>query len=822
MQLATNVAGDSSRSVLVDAEATAETAFPHALRFVIDKIVKSGRGLEDLMRVHSIEIYGNAPDGQGTMPDGIYKQFLDRAYLPEVKFGSMSSMPDYGRFRFDNQMCYFVIEDGVIHYSCDTRPIRRRDESGGITLGDSVLAIESQSLTSADVGKRVRFVKTDGTLVIDAFLDSVTSGGVGVLRGNALAQADQFIPEIVIYEDPPTEILDRTILDLTTELNNDVITSAGLIPVFSAADEGRRLKAGVYPLNAVGRLTVVDGTNVFATGYMTVSVPSGYSTGTYTITQGKASTGAFGVSASLPQAGDSIVVGGATFLFYNADPTDLTYPLGYIPIRTTRTAQATSIAQALTAYANAYPASNVAKCTYTSQATVALITYKTLGTIGDTFTTAANASGRVTALGATLSGGVDGIQAGEIIYVNGFKCVWSDGPTDDVVYIGLPEDSAEENAALFCSVMNSVANATIRKATFSQTGDGTSILATHVLPGAVGNLYETASSSNGAMTAAQSNLSGGTGGIIEGETFNIGRTGGLTFICSNAVASTPTNLYVPFSATGDAEESAELIRKALNTKTDVKVSVATYSNVLPPGPETEGETLRSIKIVYDTPGTTGNTYALNNSSGTGITRSGATLTGGVSGNITSGEKITIQALEFEYNNTPASDHIPFDVGGNRFTNATLMAAHLTSVTGIYPEIGEAIYTVDGADVIVTSNTPGVAGEAFTIGDSTQGHVTASGSHLVLEESRMVVDTFIEEYIDAYSVRLRAFPLSAEALCDAEILKAPLKLTAVAQPDLSVSADTDLGLPSRITDEVAATIASVMRGEIKLQDLMREL
>lgn len=839
MQLATNVAGDSHESVLVDAEATAEVIFPHALRYVVERIAKSGKGLEGLMSVHSIEISGDAPNGEGDLPDRVYDEYLDRSYLPEVQFGSKLPIPDYGRFRFDNQMCYYAIEDGKIYYSCDPRDINRKDESGRIpTENDadppephSTLYIESESLTAADVGRRLRFVKADGTLVIDSFIDAVSSAGECRLRGGALTAPSSFIPAITIYEEPDeAETVTNQASGLTTEKGSDIIYSASLVPIFEEADVGRRITAGVYPTVATGRLTVVDAVNVFASGHLTVSVPSGYSEGTLTIRQGVAAVGTFFVSQTLPLAGDQITVGGVIFEFYDAPPEELVPALGYIPIRTTRTAQAAAIAQALTYYAATYPSTNVNLATYTSQATVAIVTYKTLGTAGNALTISALASGRVLASGATLSGGVSGIQSGEIIFVNGVQCIWRNGTANDTTfYIGEPEGtSAGENAIQLCNALEGAGIVPINKAHYSPNEDTGVVTVTHIEAGAVGNLFEIMDSDLGAITASGDNLTGGTGGIVEGETITLGNSGGVAYTLSRYLPSTPTNTILPFSSENDPVESANLIAEALNTKTDVKISVADYSTSLPPGTATnDDEVARAVHIVYNTDGSAGNNFSLGNSvppTGYGITtpgisRSAATLLGGVSGNISGGETIVINGETFEFNNTPADDHIPFDAGGDREINATNIATHLDSVTGVFPAIAEASYLPDGPDVVITSLTTGEAGEDYTLAASSAGHVTPSASTLVLQPDVVAVDTFIEEFIDASSVRLRAEALVDEDQNDITISYVPLKFAAVSQPLLPTGdANTDLELPTNITDEIVTTIAAVLRGEIKLKDL----
>lgn len=827
VQLATNVAGDANESKLVDAEVTADVAFPHALRYVFEKIAKSGIGIEDLIRVHNIEIAGDAPDGQGSLPDGIYKEYLDRSYLPEVRFSSKLPLPDYGRFRFDNQMCYFAIQEGQIHYSCDTRDINRKNENGSIDLEDTLLAIESESLTSADIGRRVRFVKADGTLLIDSFIDSVTNSGQAVLRGKALEQADPFNPTITIYETPATETTEKSITaGIDTVENSDIVTSSSLVPIFDSTDEGRRFTAGIYPQYATGKLTVVDGTNVFASGYLTISLATGNSTGSLTIRQGVAATG-FYIMNSTIVSGNSITLANKNIYFGAGPPGNQII----VPLVSTATAQMVALVQSLNAFVASNPTHALASATYSSRGNRFFIQYKTLGTAGNSYTLLSN-NVNIVPNTSTLTGGINGLQSGEYHYVNGYQCIWSNGTsTASTVYVGEPEDSAEDNVVNLANALNSAPITDLDKASY--TPNGNSLTIDHIEPGAIGNLFAIDASNLGAIAPSGANLTGGTGGIVEGETITIGNSGGVVFTLSRYQECTASNTILPYSSNGDPVESADLIAEALNLKTDVKVSVSTYTPSLPSGTSTsDTEIARAIHIVYDTVGAGGNNFGLGNSvppsgfgiTGSGIARSASTLLGGVTGNITTNETISVAGVPFIFHNVSIGDSfIPFDVGGNRNTNAQLIATHLTNVTGSYPALANAVFANNGPDVIINSTLTGTAGEAFLLADSSSGHVTASGAHLVLEDATIAVDSFIEEYIDATSVRLRAKAVSTQSLCDATVSFVPLKFAAVSQATslALVTADADLGLPLKVTDEIVATIAAVLRGEIKLKELAED-
>lgn len=482
---------------------------------------------------------------------------------------------------------------------------------------------------------------------------------------------------------------------------------------------------------ATGSLTVVNPTQAFATGYLTVSTPSGYSTGTLTIRQGYQATGTLYIQ-NLPLPDDTINIGGITFTFKTSGSFIPSPGSTYIEIQATMTSQAAAIAAFLKAYSESYPLSNVAKASYTSIGRAIYVVHNTYGTVGNTFvfigvggTGVSNVRVLATPNTGTLSGGVNGVQEGEIIYVNGFKCVWSDGPSDDVLYIGSPEsNNAGENAIQFANALNGSAVALILKASFSPNEETAVVTATHVQAGAIGNIYELTDSDLGAITKSAATLTGGTGGIVEGETITIYT---VPFTFSNILSGSS---YLRFSSVGDPVESAALICEDLTKISSGNIFLAAYTPSQPPPPEgfTPG-VLNSVKITYKTPGVGGNSYSLNNSSGSGVVRSGTTLTGGFTTGLAVGSTINVNGVSFAFvAGAPGAGQI--QIGGSINASASNIAAALTA--SVNPLLTIATYTALANVVRIEHIAPGTSGNTFTIASSlgaNPGAVAASASTL---------------------------------------------------------------------------------------------
>ena len=181
MQLAVGVAGDAQRSVIADAEATAELALSHAIRAAVYRLVKMPGGLEEVAKTHYIALDAA---GIGTLPVEILKEFLDRSYLPSDPRASLVPLTDYSQFKF-SQLCYYAIRGSEFRYSCSTpagvspRTLTVTDVVAGNNFVDSA----GQFLTS-DVGNMLT-VSGDGNIA--AVISSYVSPNQVAIKGRVSA-----------------------------------------------------------------------------------------------------------------------------------------------------------------------------------------------------------------------------------------------------------------------------------------------------------------------------------------------------------------------------------------------------------------------------------------------------------------------------------------------------------------------------------------------------------------------------------------------------------------------------------------------------------
>lgn len=102
-QLAAGVAQDASRSTLLDSEMTAEAIFPHAVRYTLERLARTGGDVQDLLAEQTINVKG----GEGELPEAVLKNALKFAIFPGRPLVSWVSYPDFLRYRFSKQLDYF-------------------------------------------------------------------------------------------------------------------------------------------------------------------------------------------------------------------------------------------------------------------------------------------------------------------------------------------------------------------------------------------------------------------------------------------------------------------------------------------------------------------------------------------------------------------------------------------------------------------------------------------------------------------------------------------------------------------------------------------
>lgn len=491
------------------------------------------------------------------------------------------------------------------------------------------------------------------------------------------------------------------------------------------------VQPGPTGTSATGLLTI-SGSATAATGRLTIPAPSAYGTGSLTFVEPMPARGDL-TFVGTPTNGETIVVNGLTVTFRPAPPP------GSSPLIATESPFTTDPvfnANALAKVLDASGAVQVTPASYSSLGNKVLITYDTVGTAGNAYTLANSSGGHVTRGSTTLTGGVDNIEDGESIYINGFPVVFLEtAPAEvtsieapSIIYIQISAD-ATTNANNLAIALNACTNTLISVATYEHAADSLEVSISYDQIGAIGNIYSLANSNADAIIASGSHLTGGVGGIVEGETITIN---GEVFTFSNFNTGTH---FIPFDESSSVNVGE--ISDFLNASVIGAIAVATYGYVVLPDPG-DGDAPGSspyVTITYDAAGTAGNGYTLTNSSGGAITRSAATLTGGVVG-IVEGETIVVNGVTFTFTNLSSGvTKIPFTASAQ--TNAVLMTGVLNaSLNGSIIVATYSFYDSSNTSptasygTAITYLTHGTTGNSYTLANSSGGGVTRSASTLL--------------------------------------------------------------------------------------------
>lgn len=107
--IAESKSGDGKLSSLIDmGEWTAETLFPHAVDYTLDKLSKSSDDkIQDLMTWTPISFTA----GEATVPAGTFPEHIKFAQAEGRKFLTYLPYPDYLRFKFDHVCDYFTLHE---------------------------------------------------------------------------------------------------------------------------------------------------------------------------------------------------------------------------------------------------------------------------------------------------------------------------------------------------------------------------------------------------------------------------------------------------------------------------------------------------------------------------------------------------------------------------------------------------------------------------------------------------------------------------------------------------------------------------------------
>lgn len=461
--------------------------------------------------------------------------------------------------------------------------------------------------------------------------------------------------------------LDGTLPDLMTEY----------------IESGSLWYAPIYSLDFLG--SAISDT-AKAVGYLTVSVPTTFATGSLTISQGARAVGQIRVTGSI-SIGATLVLNGLETYTFVADSYSITP--NQIKVKNNFNDQAAEIAAVLTASNRTY----AKKCTWERLGTVINISSKVYGTVDNGFFMSVPAGMQPTGSPYYLSGGAYGVQHGEVFAVNGRRCVWQEGSSDDILYIGEPEDDAADNAINLANALSNDHDVETTQATYSPKDNVLEI--TYKIAGAIGNFFSLTNSDLGHVTRSNPTLTGGMGGIVEGETITIY---GVPFTFSNFHPGDTS--YLQFSQEESAQESADLITEALNAFGSGNIFTATYV-------VGDDDSHRTIIITYKTAGVGGNSYTLNDSSGQGVTRSAPTLTGGYGTDPT--------AINIGVNNFAEADMVHWRTDGS-FPTTTPIQINANTQLYVFPISATkiALSTSDDPADIISFTDPGSISTTHTL------------------------------------------------------------------------------------------------------------
>lgn len=577
--------------------------------------------------------------------------------------------------------------------------------------------------------------------------------------------------------------------------------------------------------SATGLLTI-SGSATAATGRLTIPEPTVAATGSLAIVQALYARGSY-TFVGTPTDGETISVNGTTFTFRPApDPTG---PLGPVAVNTIPfTNVAAFNAQSMAFALNASNDIHVRLATYSSFGNQVFIVHDQIGTIGNGFTLANSSGGHVTRSGATLTGGVDGIANDEELDVNGIPVVFlytaggdkplppietGGGETPVVIYVYVNDD-AGTTAINLALALNQSTNPRLTIATYYAVADAAEVDIVFDQFGYIGNSFAIRNSSDDHVVASGTSLTGGLGGITEGETITIN---GEVFTFSNFNTGTH---FIPFdeSSAVNVGEIADF----LNASVIGAISVATYTYTAIPDPTAIPTTFSPyVTITYDTAGTGGNGYTLTNSSNGAITRSAATLLGGLPG-IVEGETVVINGITFTFTNlTSGVTKIPFTV--NAQTNSVLMAGILNA--SVNAAINVATYSLYDSGIATAGDQYGVAitylthgGNSYTLANSSGGAVTRSGATLtggiadggIIDGETINVNGVLFTFTNNSS---GATDISFSADINANAAAIQAKLAASVNVLLTVATYTELGPVVTISGPANFTITDSSEGNV---------
>lgn len=415
--------------------------------------------------------------------------------------------------------------------------------------------------------------------------------------------------------------------------------------------------------------------------------------------------------------GESIYVNGIPFVWgpapTGADPhvTFLTNdPSAIVNAQTLATALATSAEARL----------RLATYVHTAGTQVVSMTATDRGCPGNLFTTPNSDAGAIVGAAATLLGGVGGIVELEGIGVNTVIFVFS-----NTIFGGnfIPYDNSNPatTAANIAAALTASADGLLTVAHYTTAiplpPDGiphplptTDVLITYGTTGSAGNSYAIHASTGGGVTVTGSFLTGGvSGGVVNNETLKVNNTT-ITF-----VTGTPSGLQVQIGGTPTITATRLVTFLSGSALADLKLGeYASVGNV--------------VYVSAFNTGTQGNDFLLAYSSLSAVVPSFAHLLGGTGGpQPIAGETVVINGTGFTFSDSGPGTYL-FELENTRGTTIAEMANILNGLVAD-ATIDVATYTADADGVNIVYKTDGIAGNLYTLQESSAGAVTISGPTL---------------------------------------------------------------------------------------------
>lgn len=167
--LATGIAVDPNKSIVIDSEMTAEDLLPLAFRHAYKELLSTGEiSLQSVLIAHTIELTpvplgSPIPGMSGPLPAGVLTEHLDQAFLPDYQWSNYERyLPDYIRATLP-MICYWTVNNRTFYTTCVEADESGSEESSEeseefdiVLHAPSVPAIPASPTDDIDIPTRAR------------------------------------------------------------------------------------------------------------------------------------------------------------------------------------------------------------------------------------------------------------------------------------------------------------------------------------------------------------------------------------------------------------------------------------------------------------------------------------------------------------------------------------------------------------------------------------------------------------------------------------------------------------------------------------------